>query len=130
MIIHHQGRCHHIERQKGSSTREGKIEPGRLFTQNSMMRTPYQFIATCDNIRASMECCFHPPMWQSEVYLGAERSKGLHFITNTERLSITDSENSITKNCVLCARKEVNNNRFFLKHVTGTQDFRPVSVVF
>jgi hypothetical protein len=48
------------------------------------------------------------------VYLGEERSWGLHFIKNTERLSITDSENSMTKNGVVYARKEANNKRFLL----------------
>ena len=78
------------------------------------MCTPDQFIATDDNITALSECCFQPTTWQSQVYLGKERSQGLHFNTHTERLSIRDSENSITKNCVVCARKEANNNGFLL----------------
>jgi hypothetical protein len=104
IIIHHQGcRCchhHHLKRQKGSSTREGKTRPGGLFTQNAMTCTPDQFIATDDNITALKECCFQPTTWQSLVYLGEERSQGLQFITNTERLSQTVKKVSLKT--VLC----------------------------
>ena len=77
------------------------------------MCTPDKFIPTDDNVTALTQCCFQnvhpmkPTMWQTQVYLG-------EVITNTERLSITDSENSITKNCVVYARKEVNNDKFIL----------------
>jgi len=59
--IHHQGHCcrchrhHHLKRQKMSGTRDGKIKPGGLLRQNSMMCTPDQFIATDDNITALTE---------------------------------------------------------------------------
>jgi hypothetical protein len=58
---------------KSSSTREEKTRPGGLFQQNSMTCTPDLFIATDDNITALTEC-FQPTTWQSQVYLGEERS--------------------------------------------------------
>jgi hypothetical protein len=66
ITIHHKGRPrrrrrrHHLKHQKGSSNCEGKIKPGGLFRQNSMMCTPDQFIASDDNISALTECCFEP----------------------------------------------------------------------
>ena len=73
IIIHHQGNHHHhLKCQKGSSTCEGKLKPGGLFRQNSIMCTPDKFNATHANIRALTECCFQPTMWQSQVYLGEE----------------------------------------------------------
>ena len=66
------------------------------------MRTPDRFIATDDNITALTECCFQPTTWQSQVYLGEERSWGPSLHQKTLKGYLPQTVKTVSLKTVLC----------------------------